>query len=120
MAKRSGTGLGRLQRAFDWSMAGLRAAFEHETAFRQELLLCLFLAPLSLYFGHTGGERALLLGSLFLILIVELLNSAVEATVDRIGSEEHALAGRAKDMGSAAVFLSLLNAGAVWLLLILT
>jgi diacylglycerol kinase (ATP) len=120
MAKRSGKGLGRLSRAFGWSVAGLKATFVHEAAFRQELLLCAILVPLAFYFGRTGVEKALLLGSLLLILIVELLNSAVEAVVDRIGAEEHDLAGRAKDMGSAAVFLSLVNAGVIWLLVILT
>jgi diacylglycerol kinase (ATP) len=120
MAKRSGKGLGRLSRAFGWSVAGLKATFVHEAAFRQELLLCAILAPLAFYFGRTGVEKALLLGSLLLILIVELLNSAIEAAVDRIGAEEHDLAGRAKDMGSAAVFLSLVNAGVIWLLVILT
>lgn len=120
MAKRSGKGLGRLYRAFGWSMSGLKATFVHEAAFRQELLLCLVLTPLAFYLGRTGIERSLLLGSLFLILIVELLNSAVETVVDRIGEEEHDLAGRAKDMGSAAVFVSLVNAGIIWLLVILT
>lgn len=119
MSKSSGKGLGRLYRAFGWSMAGLKAAFVHEAAFRQELLLCIILAPLAFYFGRTGVEKALLLGSLLLILIVELLNSAVEATVDRIGEDEHELAGRAKDIGSAAVFLSLVNAAVIWLLILL-
>ena len=119
MAKRSGKGLGRLFQAFGWSMSGLKATFVHEAAFRQELLLCLVLAPFSFYFGRTGVEKSLLLGSLFFILIVELLNSAVEAVVDRISEDEHELAGRAKDMGSAAVFLSLVNAGVIWLLVIL-
>jgi len=119
MAKRSGKGIGRLYRAFGWSMAGLRATFINEAAFRQELLLCLILAPLAFYFGTTGLEKALLLGSLFLILVVELLNSGVEAVVDRIGEEDHELAGRAKDMGSAAVFLSLVNAAVIWILVIL-
>ena len=120
MAKRSGKGLSRIYSAFGWSMSGLKATFVHEAAFRQELFLCLALAPLAFYFGQTGVEKALLLGSLLLILIVELLNSAVETAVDRIGTEEHELAGRAKDMGSAAVFLSLVNAGVIWLLVILT
>lgn len=119
MTKRGGKGLGRLLRAFGWSMSGLQATFAHEAAFRQELLLCVILTPLVFYFGKTGVEKALLLGSLLLILIVELLNSAVEATVDRIGEDEHDLAARAKDMGSAAVFLSLVNAGVIWLLVIL-
>ena len=117
-AKRGGKGLGRLYRAFFWSMSGLRAAFVHEAAFRQEILLCAVLAPAALYFGETGVEKALLLGSLLLVLIVELLNSAVEATVDRISEDEHDLSGRAKDIGSAAVFLSLVNAGFIWLLVI--
>ena len=120
MAKRSGGGLGRLYRAFGWSMSGLKATFVHEAAFRQELLLCIVMAPFAFYFGRTGMEKALLLGSLFLILIVELLNSSVEAVVDRVGTDDHELAGRAKDMGSAAVFLSLVNAGVIWLLVILT
>lgn len=118
MGKRSGKGLGRLFRAFGWSLAGLKATFIHEAAFRQELLLCLILAPPAFYFGATGVERSLLLGSLFLILIVELLNSGIESVVDRMGEEEHVLAGRAKDMGSAAVFLTLVNAGVVWLLVL--
>jgi diacylglycerol kinase (ATP) len=120
MGKRSGKGLGRLYRAFGWSMSGLKATFVHETAFRQELLLCIVLAPLAIYFGETGIERAFLLGSLLLVLIVELLNSAVEAVVDRISEDEHELAGRAKDMGSAAVFLSLLNVAVVWFFVLLT
>ena len=99
-------------------MSGLKAAFTQEAAFRQEFLLCIILAPLALYLGETGVEKALLLGSLLLVLIVELLNSAVEATVDRISKDQHELAGQAKDMGSAAVFLSLLNVMVVWLLIL--
>jgi diacylglycerol kinase (ATP) len=120
MIKRGGKGLGRLYRAFGWSISGLKATFHHEAAFRQELLLCLILTPMAFYLGRTGVEKALLLGSLLLVLIVELLNSAVESAVDRISLEDHDLAGRAKDMGSAAVFLSLLNMAVVWLLVILT
>jgi diacylglycerol kinase (ATP) len=119
MTKRGGKGLGRLYKAFWWSMSGLKITFQQEAAFRQELLLCLILVPLAFYLGETGIEKSLLLGSLMLILIVELLNSAIEAAVDRVSLEEHDLAGRAKDMGSAAVFLSLLNAAAVWLFVIL-
>ena len=118
MIKKSGTGIDRLFKAFGWSMSGLKAAFTKETAFRQEFLLCIILAPLALYLGETGVEKALLLGSLLLVLIVELLNSAVEATVDRISKDQHELAGQAKDMGSAAVFLSLLNVVIVWLLIL--
>jgi diacylglycerol kinase (ATP) len=120
MTKKSGTGIGRIMRAFGWSMAGLKITFLKEAAFRQELLLCIVLTPLAFYFGETGLEKALLMGSLMLVLIVELLNSAVEAAVDRVGTEEHELAGRAKDMGSAAVFLSLFNVVVIWLLVIMT
>ena len=113
------TGLRRVIDATRYSLAGLAAAARHDDAFRQELVLCAVLAPLGLWLGETGAERALLLGSLLLILIVELLNSALEAAVDRISLERHLLAGRAKDMGSAAVMLSLVNAGVVWLLVLL-
>ena len=118
MDKKSGAGLARLRNAFGWSMAGLTATLKHEKAFQQELGLCLILAPLALWLGETGAEKALLLGSLFLVLIVEILNSAIEAVVDRFGGEHHTLSGRAKDMGSAAVFLALVNAGICWLLLL--
>jgi diacylglycerol kinase (ATP) len=92
----------------------------HEDAFRWELTLVALLTPLALWLGSTGVERALLIGSTIIVLIVELLNSAIEATVDRISFENHRLAKRAKDIGSAAVMLSLLNAGVVWLLIILS
>ena len=100
------------------SLAGLAAA-GNEDAFRQELILVALLSPVALWLGDTGVERALLIGSLILVLIVELLNSAIEATVDRISLENHRLAKRAKDIGSAAVMLALLNAAAVWLLVLL-
>ncbi|HEU4350338.1 MAG TPA: diacylglycerol kinase [Burkholderiales bacterium] len=106
--------------ATHYSLAGLAAAARHEDAFRLELILVALLTPVALWLGDTGIERALLIGSLFLVLIVELLNSAVEATVDRISFENHRLAKRAKDLGSAAVMLSLANAGVVWLLIILS
>lgn len=115
MHKKSGTGLGRIIRAFTWSMAGIRQAFSNEAAFRQECMLVAVMAPLGIWLGQTGTEKALLVGSLLIILIVELLNSGIEATVDRISEEQHELAGRAKDMGSAAVFLALVNALVVWL-----
>ena len=118
MQKKSGVGLGRISRAFTWSMAGIRQAFSHEAAFRQECFLCVIMAPLGLWLGKTGTERALLVGSLFVILIIELLNSGLEAAVDRISEEQHELAGRAKDMGSAAVFLALVNALVIWLLVL--
>ena len=113
------TGLQRLVNATRYSFDGLAAAARHEDAFRQELILVAVLAPLGLWLGEDGVERALLVGSLLVILVVELLNSAVEATVDRISFEDHRLAKRAKDIGSAAVMLSLLNAALVWLLVLL-
>lgn len=103
--------------AIGYSFAGLRAAAKHEHAFRVELILVALLAPVALWLGESGGERALLIGCLLLVLIVELLNSAVEATLDRISFENHRLAKRAKDLGSAAVMLSLVNAGLIWLLI---
>ena len=114
------TGLRRVLNATHYSIAGLAAAARHEDAFRQELILVVLLTPLAFWLGDTGVERGLLIGSLILVLIVELLNSAVEATVDRISFENHRLAKRAKDIGSAAVMLSLANAGVVWLLIILS
>jgi diacylglycerol kinase (ATP) len=119
MVKKSGSGIGRIFKAFGWSMSGFKAAFLQEAAFRQELLLCVILVPLGFYLGEAGLEKALLMGSLMLILIVELLNSALEAAVDRISKEEHELAGQAKDMGSAAVLLSFLNAAIVWTLILI-
>lgn len=107
-------GLQRLWNAFGYSRDGLAAAWRNEAAFREETLLAAIAIPLALYFGRDGGERALLIGSILLILIVEILNSAVEAIVDKASPEKHELAKRAKDMGSAAVLLSLLNAATVW------
>jgi len=114
--KANGAGLSRLIRAARCSVLGFKAAYSHEQAFRQELLLCVVLVPVGVWLGDNGLERALLLGSLLLILIVELLNSSIEAVVDRIGPEQHELSGRAKDLGSAAVLLALANAAVVWLL----
>jgi diacylglycerol kinase (ATP) len=102
--------------ATGYSFSGLAAAAKHEYAFRIELLLVAVLAPVGLWLGDSAVERALLIGCLMLVLIVELLNSAIEATVDRISFENHRLAKRAKDIGSAAVMLSLVNAGVIWLL----
>jgi diacylglycerol kinase (ATP) len=119
MGKTGVTGIQRVINATGYSIKGLRATFKHEAAFRQELLLTIVLLPLAFYLGQTGVERAIMIGSLFLVLIVELLNSAVESVVDRVGDEYHKLSGRAKDIGSAAVFLSLANVIAVWLVIIL-
>lgn len=110
--------LRRVVRAAGFSAAGLKAALANETAFRQELALFVVLAPLGLWLGHDGVERSLLIGSLLLVLIVELLNSAIEAAVNRIGEEPHALSGRAKDLGSAAVLVSLLFVALVWALVL--
>jgi diacylglycerol kinase (ATP) len=112
------TGLRRLLNATRYSAEGLRAAFRHEDAFRQEVIAALLLLPLALWLGNSGVERALLVFSVLLVLIVELLNSAVEATVDRISLENHALAKRAKDIGSAAVMVSLLNLLLMWALVL--
>jgi diacylglycerol kinase (ATP) len=112
------TGLRRILNAARYSLDGLAAAARHEDAFRQELLVFAIAVPVALWLGRTGLERALLIGCLFLVLIVELLNSAVEAAVDRISFESHHLAKRAKDIGSAAVMLSIVNAAVVWLLIL--
>ena len=112
------TGLRRVLNAAGYSWAGLGAAFRHEDAFRQETFLALVLIPLALILGDTGIERALMIGAVLAVLIVELLNSAVEAAVDRISLEHHHLIKRAKDMGSAAVMLSLINVVCVWTLIL--
>jgi len=112
-------GVTRVLRALSSSVQGLTGAFRDEAAFRQELGLALIVIPLGLWLGHSGVERALLIAPMLLILIVELLNSAIEATVDRIGFERHKLAGLAKDIGSAAVFMSFVLLAAVWLLVLL-
>jgi len=104
----------RMLKATAWSLQGLRAAWLHESSFRLEVCLFALLAPLGLWLGRDGIERALLVGCLMLVLAAELLNSAVEAVIDRDGPEHHELAGRAKDMGSAAVFVLMLNVLLVW------
>ena len=113
------TGFKRIWLATIYSWRGLKWVFRHEAAFRQELALAVLLAPLGLWLGETGLERALLVGVLMLVLIVELLNSGIEAAVDRFGDEIHRLSGQAKDAGSAAVFLSLANVVVVWGLVLL-
>jgi diacylglycerol kinase (ATP) len=112
-------GLTRVLRAVGASLRGLAGAFREEAAFRQELAFAALVIPMGLWLGHSGSERALLIGPMLLLLIVELLNSAIEATVDRIGLERHALAGLAKDIGSAAVLMSFVLLTAVWLLVLL-
>ena len=105
--------------AFQWSLQGLIATYRGEAAFRQELLLCVLLAPLGLWLAETGVERALLIGSLLFVLVVEIVNSALESIVNRIGTERHELSGRAKDQGSAAVFLSLVATALIWGLILI-
>ena len=112
-------GVLRLFRAFRASWLGLAGAFREEAAFRQELAVAAVVIPLGLWLGHTGVERALLVAPMILVLVVELVNSAIEATVDRIGLERHILAGLAKDIGSAAVFMSFVLLVVVWLLVLL-
>ena len=112
------TGFRRILNAFGYSLAGLRAAYLHEDAFRQELYLALILIPLALWLPATHIGKALMIASVLLVLIIELINSAIEATVDRISLENHDLAKRAKDIGSAAVFVSLINVLITWVLVL--
>ncbi len=109
----------RIVRATRYSLAGLRSAIRGEAAFRQELILALILTPVAVWLGDNGFERALMIPSLLVVLIVELVNSAIETVVDRVGTEFHDLSGRAKDLGSAAVFISLIAVPVVWGLVIL-
>lgn len=115
----STTGLTRIIKATGYSFKGLKSAFQHEAAFRQELLLVLLMSPFALWLGNSAAEKAVLLISLFIVLIAELLNSAIEAIVDRVGLEYHELSGRAKDIGSAAVFIALTQVAVIWSLIIL-
>jgi diacylglycerol kinase (ATP) len=114
VADSGNTGITRILKATRYSWQGLRAAYIHEEAFRQEAWLCIVLIPLGLYLGADGVEKALLVASVLLLPLVEILNSAIEALADRVGEEHHELSGRAKDMGSAAVAFAILVAAAVW------
>jgi diacylglycerol kinase (ATP) len=113
------TGLRRIWNALFYSFDGLKAAYRHEDAFRQEVWLAVVLIPLALLLPAPGTGKALMIASVLVVLIVELLNSAVEATVDRVSLEQHRLAKRAKDIGSAAVLFSLINVVVVWMLVLL-
>ncbi len=115
MAKTGATGLTRIINAAGYSWLGFKAAYKNEAAFRQELWLCIVLTPVALYLGETLMDKAILISSLLFILIVELINSAIEAIVDRIGDEIHELSGRAKDMGSSAVFVAITIAVIIWI-----
>ncbi len=118
MAKPDNTGIRRILRATKFSAQGLAQAWQHEAAFRQELVLVLLLIPVAAWLGQTALERAVLIGCCLIVLIVELINSAIEAAIDRHGEEHHELSGRAKDMGSAAVFVSLVLVAVVWGLIV--
>jgi diacylglycerol kinase (ATP) len=118
MAYSGNKGFNRLIKAAQFSRQGIVACYQHEEAFRQEVWLTIVLIPLGLYLGGNGVEKALLVGSVLLLPIVEILNSAIEAVVDRIGQEKHELSGRAKDMGSAAVALAVLLLIVVWSLVL--
>ena len=113
------TGLRRLRNAVGYSIAGIKAAYRNEDAFRQEVIMAIVLIPLAFYLGETRIEMALMIACVMLVIIVELVNSSIEATVDRISLENHLLAKRAKDIGSAAVMLSLFNLVIVWGLIVL-
>ncbi len=118
MSKPATGGFRRIMNATVFSLKGLRAAWQNEQAFRQEVMLAVIGLPLGWWLGVTGVQRALLMGAVLLVLVVELLNSAVEAVVDRVGVEKNKLAGQAKDMGSAAVMVSILTAALVWALVL--
>jgi diacylglycerol kinase (ATP) len=118
MAGQNLKGWARISAASVNSMKGFRAVWQSEEAFRQEVFLLAVTGPLGLWLGETGLEKALLVGSILLVIIVELLNTGIEIVVDRISFEHHELSGRAKDVGSAAVFVSLVLAGVVWLLIL--
>ena len=114
MPKPGKTGLTRIFYAYRYSMQGIRAALKHEAAFRQEMLLAIILIPLAFFVTQDAVKLALLISAPILVLVVEILNSAIEAVVDRFGEEHHELSGRAKDMGSAAVLFSLLIVAVIW------
>jgi diacylglycerol kinase (ATP) len=118
MTNSSNTGFTRIIKATGYSWKGVRAAYRHEAAFRQEVWLCVVMIPLGLYLGANGIEKALLVSSVILLPLVEILNSALEAVVDRFGEEQHELSGRAKDMASAAVALAIILMATVWVLVL--
>ena len=118
MANSSNTGFTRIIKAIGYSWLGVRAAYRHEAAFRQETWLCVVMIPLGLYLGDNGIEKALLVSSVILLPLVEILNSALEAVVDRFGEERHELSGRAKDMASAAVAMAAILVATVWILVL--
>lgn len=114
MQKKNPQGLKRILKASRYSYQGIGAAFKNEAAFREEIILACVLIPLAVWLDVSQLERVMMIATVLLVMVVELLNSAIEAVVDRIGPEHHELAGRAKDMGSAAVFITMLLCGYVW------
>jgi len=118
MANSGNTGITRIIKAFGYSLNGFKATYVNEEAFRQEVWMSLVLVPLGLYLGENGVEKVLLVGSMLVVLLVEILNSAIEAVVDRFGGDLHDLSGMAKDMGSAAVMLSLAMLFLTWVLIL--
>jgi diacylglycerol kinase (ATP) len=118
MGNSSNRGIKRLLNAFRYTIAGFNAAWIHEEAFRQEIILAVLIVPLGMWLGNTGTQKAILIGIYFIIPFAELLNSAIEVIIDRIGQERHSLSGRAKDLGSAAVFLSICIVLIFWVLII--
>ena len=111
--------IGHIKNAFNYTFAGLASAWKNELAFRGEVVVATIMIPLGIWLGRSGVEQALLIASILLILLTELLNSALEAVVDRIGPERHELSKRAKDMGSAAAFISMVTAALVWIIIAL-
>jgi diacylglycerol kinase (ATP) len=119
MANQNAKGIKRLINACMFSVAGFKATWTHEEAFRQEVIIFVVSTPIALWLGETTVEKLLLIGSVVLLMLVELLNSAVEAVVDRVGFEHHELSGRAKDIGSAAVMMSLAWVAVTWTLILI-
>lgn len=119
MAEQKPTGLTRIIKAYGYSRAGIKSAWKHEAAFRQECFALAVLCPPAFFLGRNSMERAVLISSLLIVVVTELLNSAIEAVVDRIGPGYHPLSGRAKDMGSAAVLVSIVLAAMVWALILI-
>ena len=119
MQSEDNKGLRRLFNALRWTVRGMKSTFKHEEAFRQEVYLVLVLLPVGLWLGEGGVEKALLTAPLLIVLVVELMNSAIESVVDRISTDHHKLSGRAKDQGSAAVFVSLSLVALCWVLVLL-
>ena len=117
MGNKNESVIGHIKNAFIYTFAGLETAWKNELAFRGEIVVAMVMVPLALWIGRSAVERSLLIASILLILVTELLNSAIEAVVDRIGPERHELSKRAKDMGSAAAFISMVTAALVWMII---